>query len=73
MTRWGVWSDADGWLTDPLPSESEATEALEQLVAVQAAEDDDIDIAATPSEHVMSVLPVCPHGSVSDRCGRCSQ
>lgn len=57
MTRWAVWSDTGGFITDPMDDEGEALEAL-------AAFSDE-------PEQVLSVLPICDHMRVETECERC--
>jgi hypothetical protein len=71
MTRWAVWSDADGWLTDPMADQHDAYLALEQLTATGLEDDDPEEPGAMPANMIPVVLPVCPHGQPTDRCGTC--
>lgn len=56
MTRWAVWSDADGFVTDPMDDYAEAQAALESMV--------------TP-EQILVLLPICQHWRVETECERC--
>lgn len=76
MTRWAVWSDADGFVTDPMDDYAEAEAALESMVTHLIVDDDEFDDnedidKVVAVEQILVVLPICQHMRIETECERC--